>query len=89
MAQRIGIKAHVLASLSYLGGDEDLVTLTALRAAIPAIRREVLDKALLEMERGRDISLRVAQSPMSLGDRAKDGIYKDERGLLYYVMLRE
>ena len=78
-------KGLVLLTLEKLGGD--LVTLSELRRNLSAPRKDI-DDALLALERDRKISLSIAQSPYMLGERRKDGIEREGRGLLYYATVK-
>lgn len=90
MAARVAVKERILAALESLGPEGELITLTELRKAVPAFSRETFDKCLLELERSRELSLRVAQSPMMLTPEQRlDGISLENRGLIYYAMSKE
>lgn len=68
-------------------GEGELVPLRLVRARL-AFPRASVDAALLGLEKKREISMRVAQSPASLSPADRDaGIFREGRGLLTWVLL--
>jgi uncharacterized coiled-coil protein SlyX len=78
---------HAARELDARGRHGGLVPLPELRAAMPQVPRPDLDAALRELDRMRELELKVAND-RSLVDDPAGGLEAPGRGLLYYVVVR-
>jgi len=77
----------VIRSLDREGRLDGLVPIPWLRRRFPSAHKLQLDRALLELERGFRIDLKIANDPLAV-EAAGDGILHPARGLLYYAVVR-
>lgn len=74
-------------SLDREGRLDGLVPIPWLRRRFPSSHKLQLDRALLELERGFRIDLKIANDPVAV-EAPGDGILHPARGLLYYAVMR-
>ena len=65
---------------------DGLVPIGELRRALADVPRATFDAAILGLEQGRALHLKIANDPRAVA-RSEDGIRIPERGLVYYAML--
>lgn len=85
----VDVKPRILAAASALeqeGGRGGIIPLDALRRQLSVVPRPLFDAALLDLEQLGAIMLKPAQALR--GHRAEHGI-RSERGLLFFVIVRE